>query len=89
MNKPVKPVGKLSVERDPVAQSFAVQSKPSLEAHALIDILTKCNVKLESEPEGHRLYWNGGEWVVSNGTKLQDFPKSSDAIIAFTQQLYT
>lgn len=84
MNKLVTSVDKLSVASEPVAQS-----KPSLEAYALIDILTKCNVKLESEPEGHRLYWNGGEWVVSNGTKLQDFPKLSDAIIAFTQQIYT
>lgn len=84
MNKLVTSVDKLSVASEPVAQS-----KPSLEAYALIDILTKCNVKLESEPEGHRLYWNGSVWIVSNGTKLQDFLKLNDAIVEFTQRLYT
>jgi hypothetical protein len=77
-----------SVASEPIAQSFAALS-PKQEAPALIDLLVNCNVKLESEPEGYRLYWNGSRWVVSNGVKLQEFAKLNDAIVKFTELIYT
>lgn len=59
------------------------------EAKLLFELLTNCDVKLESSPDGNRLYWSGSQRIVSDGTKLKPFAELSKAIIAFTQQLYT
>lgn len=57
---------------------------------ALIELLTGCDVKIESSPDKHRLYWlNGVGWVVSNGTNVTTHAELKEAIVAFTRQLYT
>ena len=64
---------------------------PTLQdARALIELLTGCDVKVESSPDGNRLYYlNGVGWVVSNGCKMQNFAELKEAIVAFTKLIYT
>ena len=60
------------------------------DAKALIELLCSCDVKVESAPDGNRLYWlNGVGWVVSNGSHMTTFAQLSEAIIAFTKLIYT
>ncbi len=60
------------------------------DVQALIELLTKCDVKIESVPDGSRLYYlNELGWVVSDGTNMQPCKELSKAIVAFTKLIYT
>lgn len=57
---------------------------------ALCELLFNCDVKVESAPDKHRLYWlNGIGWIVSDGCKLTPFDELKEAIVAFTKLIYT
>lgn len=60
------------------------------DARALIELLCSCDVKVESAPDRHRLYWlNGVGWVVSDGKDVTTHAELKDAIVKFTELLYT